>query len=117
MPVERRHAPRLEVLEQLHGQLVSVKVPLVVREMGAGGFSVESTVPFPPGARHRFRFTLAGGGKVIVEADGVHMRSMSQTGGTDRDISGFAFCRDGHPESARAVRTLLDAVSSILHVQ
>jgi hypothetical protein len=114
MPVERRHAPRLEVLEQLHGQLVSVKLPLVVREMGAGGFSVECPVPFPSGARHRFRFTLAGGGEVIVEAVGVHARSTSQTGGTARYISGFAFCQDGHPETARAVRTLLDA--ALLHV-
>ena len=117
MSAERRFAPRLDVLDQLHGHLVKINVPLIVRELGAGGFSVESPVPFPPGARHRFRFTLAGGGEVIVEAVGVHTRSTGAIGGTDRHISGFAFCLDGHSETARAVPTLLGAVSSILQVQ
>jgi hypothetical protein len=114
MSVERRHAPRLEVLDQLHGRLVSLNVSLVVRELGAGGFSVESTVPFPPGARHRFRFRIAGGGEVIVDAVGVHSRSIRASDDEDRYITGFAFCQDGNPEAARAVATLLNAMNSVL---
>lgn len=114
MPAERRHAPRLEVLEQLHGQLVSVNVPLVVRELGTGGFSVESSVPFPPGARHRFRFTIAGSGEVLIDAIAAHSRSARVTRGPDRYISGFTFWDDGNPETARAIDVLLDAITSVL---
>ncbi len=117
MLVERRHAPRLEVLDQLHGHAVSVNVPLVVRELGAGGFSVESSVPFPTGSRHTFRFTLAGGGEVIVDATRIHSRAAKATGSPDCYITGFAFCQDGNPEATQAVDTLLDAMTSVLQFQ
>src|SRR5262245_57060021 len=64
----RRKTPRIEVLGQLHGTLVAMDVPILVRNIGAGGFGIESPVPFPPGATHVFRFTAGTGLRVVLKA-------------------------------------------------
>jgi hypothetical protein len=110
---ERRTTPRLEVLGQLHGHLVSLSVPLVVRDLSAGGFSVESVVPFPPGARHQFRFNTAAGADIVIEAVVVHSRPVAPLGGVTRYATGFAFCHDSE-DTAHAVDELLGAVTSVL---
>jgi len=112
---ERRATPRLEVLDQLHGYLVRLEVALVVRELGGGGFSIESDVPFPPGARHQFRFSPASGAQVIVDAVVVHTRSINLPGAPPRHVTGFAFCFDSNRDTKQAVEELMAAVTSTPH--
>jgi hypothetical protein len=109
---DRRATPRLEVLGQLHGYLVSLEVSLVVRDLSAGGFSVESVVPFPPGARHPFRFTASTGMEITVEAVVMHSRPHGLAGGQALYVTGFAFCHDSEHYRARAVDDLLGALAS-----
>jgi len=115
MTIERRATPRLEVLEQLHGQLVPLGVPFLMRELGAGGFSVESIVRFPLGARHRFRFTTADNVEVILEATVMHSGPSGPVDDGTSYMTGFAFVHDAADETWRAVDTLLDAVVDVLH--
>src|SRR5512145_749606 len=61
-------SPRIEVMGQLHGQLVPMNVPLDVRDLSNGGFAVESSVDFPVGAVHRFRFITQNGIEVLIRA-------------------------------------------------
>jgi hypothetical protein len=112
---ERRASPRLEVLDQLHGYLVRLNLPLVVRELGGGGFSIESDVPFPAGARHHFRFSTPAGAQIIVEAVVVHTRPISALGRHARHVTGFAFCFDAPRDARQAVEELLAAVTSEPH--
>ncbi len=44
---ERRTAPRVEVVDQLLGQIVTFPVRLLLRDLGPGGFSLEAPLPFP----------------------------------------------------------------------
>jgi hypothetical protein len=110
---DRRATPRLEVLDQLHGYLVTIKGSLVVREIGRGGFSIESDVPFPLGARHQFRFSTPAGAQVIVDAVVVHTRPVGGPGTPVRHVTGLAFCHDAARETQEAVGELIAAVTSV----
>jgi hypothetical protein len=72
---ERRRSTRLEVLGSLHGQLVPLRIALKIREVGFGGFSIETVFPLPVGAIHDFRFTLRNGSVVALSARVAHCRT------------------------------------------
>lgn len=100
---DRRGGPRVEVLGSLHGQLVPLRVMVRVREIGFGGFSIESDVPLPIDVQQDFRFTLRQGNAVTIRARVVHCR------GEQRDdrpvyVVGLAFA-DELPGRRRRTRT------------
>jgi hypothetical protein len=109
----RRATPRIEVLGQLHGQVVAWRLSLQVRELGAGGFSVECDWTFPIGSVHVFRFTTERGDVVVLTARSVHTRAITSPAGTERFISGFEFLLD-RDHADQGVAILLDAVTSTL---
>ena len=64
-----RYTPRLDTLGQVQVQVVSNPMPVTLREISLGGFSVESTAPFTSGTSHRFRFGLEDGSAVAALAE------------------------------------------------
>jgi hypothetical protein len=113
----RRRGPRLEVLGQLHGQLVPMELPMLVRNLGAGGFGIESSVPFPVGAVQKFRFTTVAGVGVVVSAEVKHCVSMHTDDGTQRYRAGFSFVHEPGGVTVRAIELLLNAATSTLMFQ
>jgi hypothetical protein len=108
MPVsDRRSTPRLEVLGRLHGQLVSLDVPISIGNVGLGGFSAESAMPFPLGARHQFRFTTHQGSEVDIRAVVVHRRPGYSADGQTFFVTGFSFVHDPLHDTAGDIRLLL----------
>ena len=108
---ERRKTPRVQVLGQLYGQAISLEVPISVRNVGLGGFSTESLVPFPLGARHEFRFAVAGRVAIQIKAVVVHRRPAYSADGLTSFITGFEFIHDAVHDTAADIRTLLAAAS------
>jgi hypothetical protein len=109
----RRRFPRIEVLGLVEGRQVPLDAPLTIRELSLGGFSTESTVPFPPGSHHRFRFLSAAHAEVVLDATVVHCRLAKATAdGQLAYISGFEFHSD--PMTDRAIASLVDTLSSVL---
>lgn len=115
-PIQRR-SPRIEVMGQLHGQLVPMNLPLDVKDLSAGGFAVESTVNFPIGAVHRFRFITRTGAQVLVRATARHCRQVETADGTARYIAGFSFILDAGGETEAAIELMLKAAATavVLH--
>ncbi len=109
----RRRYPRLEVLDQIEGELVPLDVPVTLRDLSHGGFSIVSSNPFPPGTMHHFRFTAAVDAVVLLDATAVHCRLTSASAsGEFSYITGFEFVSAEHTEDAIAV--LLDTLASML---
>jgi len=108
---ERRRAPRLQVLDRIQGRLVSLPLPVKLRDMGPLGFSVESAVPFPQGARRVFLFTTARGFQVIIEGAVVH--SGADDGDDARYVTGFRFVHSRLTDTDADVTVLLDAMSGL----
>jgi hypothetical protein len=109
----RRRFPRLEVLGLVEGKRVPLDVPLTIRDLSQGGFSAESSVPFPPGTQHHFRFTTTNQNEVSLDATSVHCRLAS----VDRDghytyITGFEFVSDETTD--KSIAMLIDTLTSVL---
>jgi hypothetical protein len=114
----RRLNPRVEVLGQLYGQLVTWQVPLVIRDVSEGGFSVESEVAFPEGSTHLFRFTTGGSRTLFLNGRCVYSRQVDprQPGEVSKFVTGFEFVRD-LAATDESIGVLLDAVTSMLQFE
>lgn len=112
---ERRRAPRLQVLGRIQGRLVSLPLPVELRDMGPLGFSVESALPFPQGARRLFLFTTAGGLQVLIEGAAAHCRP--HRGDEARYITGFSFVGSRLTDTDADVTVLLDALSGLADLE
>jgi hypothetical protein len=105
----RRKGPRIEVLGQLHGQFVALEMPVLIRNLGAGGFGLEASMAFPVASVQKFRFTTATGTRVVVSAEVKHCHPVQTTDGTARYRSGFIFVHEPGGVTIRAIEALLDA--------
>jgi hypothetical protein len=75
---ERRLLPRIEVTGRLLGRIVPAAITIEVRDVGPGGFSITAPVPFPPGVRHPFQFTLGDGSTIAVDAVSEHAMPLGE---------------------------------------
>jgi len=109
---ESRRAPRLELMERLHGHLTSLDIEVSVREISLGGLSIQAPLQFPTGAIHEFRLTLGDGSKVMVRGRVAHSAPcVDETTGVRGFVTGFEFL-DDQPQSAPAFDDLVDKIST-----
>jgi len=108
---ERRQSPRLEVLGTLHGQIVPLRIAITVREIGFGGFSIETVFPLPVEAIHDFRFTLRNGSTVTVRGRVAHCREEVRETGSIY-IAGLEFV-DPLPARRRKAQALVTEVETV----
>jgi len=110
---ESRRAPRLELMERIHGHLTSLDVQVSVREISLGGLAVESELRFPDGAVHEFRLTLGDGSQVLVRARVAHSTPRTdEATGAARFLTGFEFLED-QPQDSGPIEELVDKVTSL----
>jgi hypothetical protein len=105
---DRRRSPRVGLVTDQHGPLVSVDVIVVVREASSGGFSVESQLPFPVGSQHAFRFQNQSGQAATVRAVCRHCMRINRSD-TSSYIAGFEFVA----QPAENLRLIIETVSSL----
>ena len=110
MSIERRRSPRIELLGRLHGHVVSLDVPVTVREISLGGMAVETTFSFPVGVVHEFRLTLGDGAHVVLRGQARHSRQVA-SGQRQSFITGFQFVDEETHEHAGVVGDLIDRIS------
>ena len=107
-PAERRNFPRVKVMSMLHGYWVELDMPVTIREVSLGGFSVESAIPFPVGFDHTFLFSAADGRETLIRACCRHAR-MEETGRGTICVAGFEFL----PQPEEHLRIVVDAVRQL----
>ena len=88
-PEERRRSPRVSILPRFHGQIVKINDPFVLLEIGAGGFSVMSPVPFAAGETHMFQL-LVDGHATALPAVSVHCLRVNRDQAWPDFVCGFA---------------------------
>jgi PilZ domain len=108
MSSERRRSPRVEILGRLHGQVVSLDVQVVVREISLGGLSLETPVPLPNGAEHEFRLTLGDESTVLLRGRVVHCHESVRADGRRAYVSGVQFVDEEPPDGDSSVGRLID---------
>lgn len=111
--LSRRESPRLEVEALIEGHLVRGHAPLVLVDLGFGGFSVQSPFYFQTHGRHAFRFSTVDGIAVLINADVVYCRESTTEDGRPVYVTGFSFAVQS-PKDQHAVNILIDAANSPL---
>jgi hypothetical protein len=107
---EKRRSTRINVRQRLRGVLVELDMPVVVRDISIGGFSVESNQALPTGV-HIVRLQEDELWSVTVTAASRHRRSTRNPGGTTRHVMGFEF-EDQSPDTQRTLRVLYERLAA-----
>jgi hypothetical protein len=110
MTVDRRRAPRIELLGRLHGHSVSLDLPVAVLEISLGGMAIQTGLPFPVGAIHVFRLTLGDDSTVELNGRVMHCRNIAPTDATPSYVTGLQFVDDDPSETSPVVGDLIDRV-------
>ena len=105
---ERRSSPRLEVEAILHGVLVEGNLRLILRDLGFGGFAVESPIAFTVASQHEFRFTTETGLVVSTLAEAIYSRPLGPRDGMIHYVTGFRFGQEG-AVTDQAIQIIIDA--------
>jgi hypothetical protein len=108
---ERRRHPRFPAHERLVGHLTSPRLPVRVRDVGLGGFSVETVDPIETGVVQTVRFTTVDDWSALLPARSLHCRPSVASDGSPRYATGFAFVDEA--KSLRTVQHLIEQVTSL----
>jgi len=106
---ERRRAPRVDLVGQLRGELVSVDVPILVREFSLGGMSFQTSKVFDTDSHHEFMLTLGDGAGVVVRGRVAYCRQVEQHG-AQVFIVGIQFLDEDASGSAGDVSGIIEKV-------
>ena len=114
-PSERRKHPRVPVSGQVTGQLLSSAQDVIVRDLSAGGFLIESRDAFLEDSVHEFRLaTPSGRVETRLKARSVYSHLKRVVGGPPSYLTGFEFVEPrGHEAQARAME-LISQVTSVV---
>ncbi len=113
-PRELRRGRRLDVGKLVAGQLVGSGAPIKIRDIGFGGFAMETAFRVRVGAVHEFRFTSTDGSSFMLKAQVVHCRQSGRRLGPVSYRSGLEFIEAQTPDAQRAIDLLSEKVNWIL---
>jgi hypothetical protein len=88
---ERRRAPRIQNLDRFEAKLLTGEAVVRLHDLGAGGFSTTSDLPFTVGEVHRFTITGANRRSAEFTARVAYSRPVFVPRDKDRYFTGFAF--------------------------
>lgn len=106
-PADRRRSPRVEVLGKIQGQIVSLDVPVRIREISLGGMSFETPQGFHVGLVQEFTLTLGDGSTVELSGRVVYSRPTIDANRTYY-VTGIQFVDER--ESVDSVGGIIDRV-------
>jgi hypothetical protein len=113
-PSDLRRTRRLDIRKLVAGQLMPSGAPIKIRDIGFGGFAIETSVPVRVGSILDFRFTSKDGSSFDLKAAVAHTRKVSAAIGPVVYVSGLEFAGKQTPTGQRAIEILLEKVNWIL---
>jgi hypothetical protein len=110
---ERRQHTRFGAGDRLAGVLIDRDLPVRVRDIGLGGFSIETMTPLEPGVAHRVRFVARDDWSTELPATVANVRPSCAADGTPLYVAGCSFAGGDRPDTRRTVETLIEKVTSV----
>lgn len=101
---DRRRVPRVDLLADLEGHLVTLDERVQVKQISPAGMTVETSAPLSPRVNHEFRLVI-GERSVLVCARVIHSR-VKVHHDTVSYLAGVEFV-DPAPEAIAVVRELI----------
>ena len=91
---DRRRSPRIEVLEDVRGEVVPLDLAVTVRNVSLHGVGMHSGRAFEVGAIHPLRLTLGDGSFVVVRGRIAYCHNVAPAGATPAYATGVQFVDD-----------------------
>ena len=110
---ERRRHPRFAAAGRLAGHLLDQDLPVRVRDIGLGGFSIETMRPMPEGGAHRVRFVAVDDWSAELPAMVANCRPSCASDGTPLFVCGLSFLPDDAPNTRQVVETLIEKATRV----
>jgi hypothetical protein len=108
-----RRSRRLDIGSLVTGQLMPSGAPIKIRDIGFGGFAIETSFAVEVGSVLDFRITSKNGSAFVLRAGVVHTREVFSPLGSVVHVSGLEFADNQTPKDERA-EVLIDKVNWIL---
>jgi hypothetical protein len=97
---DRRQSPRVHLLHEFRGHLITLDEPVSVQQLGPGGVTLVARMPLSPSHMHELRLTLD---EQVISVRARVTHSRAEVDGDDVIyVSGMAFV-DPPPESVAAI--------------
>jgi hypothetical protein len=104
--IERRRSPRVEVVEQIHGHIRPLDIPITLLNLSQDGFLMLSLMNYPVGEIHEFRFAIADHDPIVLSARVVHgMRAPA--GNATSHLIGLEFVDRGVSVCEKKIKSLV----------
>lgn len=108
---DRRRAPRIALLGELHGRLVALDVPVEVLNLSVGGLLLRTPFRIAVGAVHDFNLTLGDESSVVLRGRAKHCHEAQGPDGSPTYEVGFAFIDDDSPADGREVGRIIEKLA------
>jgi PilZ domain len=99
---ELRRSRRLDVSKLVFGEVVPSGAPVKIRDIGFGGFAIETSFSVRVGSVLDFRFTSKDGSTFVLKAGVIHSRLASRPTDPAVYVSGLEFADKATPTDERA---------------
>jgi len=107
---ERRRSARVEIIDRLQGQLVSLEVEIIVRDISSGGMAIEGPLQFPVGARHEFLLTAPDGSFSRIRGVAKYSRRVNAPDAKPSYSTGFEFIETPVPLGGSSIGRLIEKI-------
>ena len=104
---DRRRNPRIDLLADVEGHLITLDERVQVKQLSLGGMTVETTAPLSPKIDHDFRISL-GDEAVTLRARVMHAR-VAVDGDDVTYLTGLQFV-EPTPRLLEVVRRFIDSI-------
>ena len=105
--------PRIQLLADVRGQILPSHTSVDVREVGLGGFSVETHDPLRPGVVLAFALSVDGAPDLTLRARVVHCRPRTELDAAGLYVTGLEFVLDDAHDASEAA-ALIDRLTSVV---
>ena len=110
---ERRASLRILEVRDVFGALLPLGEPLIIRDLSAGGFAIDTPFEFLTSTDHNFAFCLPGGHVIRLNAMTIHCERISEAGSEALYRAGFSFL-PAHAIDDVLIAVLADAARTCL---
>ena len=110
---ERRKHPRFLAGGKIAGHLLEQDMPVRVRDIGLGGFSIETVKPLETGGEYRVRFVSFDDWSTILPALVANCRPSCAEDGSPLFVAGLSFLPVDAPDTRSVVQTLIEKVTTV----
>lgn len=111
---DHRRSRRVDIRGKVAGQIVPSGSPIKIRDIGFGGFMMESDFPVSAGATHKFQFESDNGATFVLTARVAHSRLVSAPGDSPVYLTGLEFVDKDTKKGKKLIDVLIGKVTSVL---